>query len=149
MGLLGLQRYLPKILPGHRQATAHAVRHFEEIHKGAVTTPGITPGWSVRRAKAERFRWSCGLTHATHPKGVKKGQVKSRVTSRCTWSTWNPPQGEAKRDNPEGQNGLHSALSMVRQFHRLMPRGLSDRGHFHLPVPPLGGGDGMGPSGWA
>ena len=40
-------------------------------------------------------------------------------------------QGEAKRDSPgEGHSGFRSALFVVGQFQRLMPRRVSDRGHF-------------------
>ena len=50
----------------------------------------------------------------------------------CTRGIWNPPQGEANRDNPEGNSGFRSALLVDRLLQRLMPRGVSHRGHLHF-----------------
>jgi len=57
--------------------------------------------------------------HARHA-GSGALQVKSGVISLCTWGIWNPPQGEAKRGNPEGRSGLRSALCVAGKFQRLM-----------------------------
>ena len=54
---------------------------------------------------------------------------------------WNPPQGEAKRDNNPTPSCAQCTVCGQKLFQRLMSRGLSDRGHFHIfshPLSPLG-----------
>ena len=55
---------------------------------------------------------------------------------------WNPPQGEAKRDNnPRERSCALCAVCGQELFQRLMSRGLSDRGRLHIlfhPPGPLG-----------
>ena len=43
-----------------------------------------------------------------------------------------PPTVRGKARNPEGRSGFSSALCVARKLQRLMPRGLSDRGHLHV-----------------
>ena len=52
---------------------------------------------------------------------------------------WNPPQGEAKRDNnPRERSCAQCVVCGQELFQRLMSRGLSDRGRLHILFHPLG-----------
>ena len=72
---------------------------------------------------------------------IKSSQVKSYFPVYMK-HFWNPPQGEAKRDNnPRERSCAQCAVCGQELFQRLMSRGLSDRGRLHIlfhPLSPLG-----------
>ena len=69
---------------------------------------------------------------------VKSSQVKNYFPLYMK-HFWNPPQGEAKRDDKPRETSCAQCVVCGQElFQRLMSRGLSDRGRLHILFHPLG-----------
>ena len=88
---------------------------------------------------SNRHAWSKVLVHDTPSlRGGGSGPPSYPYMKHF----WNPPQGEAKRDNNPRERSFAQCVVFGQElFQRLMPRGLSDRGRLHIlfhPFSPLG-----------